>query len=256
MGIQATSSVIHLLHNFPALAELIADLITLFVNKYNSPQMVSHVLREIGRIDTVILSRDSSGAKGVTTFLDILSDKLPKVVLSHLSLLMPHLDGESYIIRNGVVKTITNLIQKAFQDEQKDEKDEIKDKSSENKVNDDDMDESVGSDLDQNNFLYRKDKKLKSREALLNVLRERVHDITSFTRSKVLQGWIQLAKAKSIPLHYQSIVVQIAVDRLRDKACQVRKYAIVLLITLLNYNPFSPNLSIEPFKRQLEERAL
>ena len=55
----------------------------------------------------------------------------------------------------------------------------------------------------------------KSMGMLLDLLQERAFDVSSFTRSKVMQTYIQLAKAKAIPSEHLSSVVSLAADRLQ-----------------------------------------
>ncbi len=46
-------------------------------------------------------------------------------------------------------------------------------------------------------------------------------------------------------------VVQLATERLRDKAVQVRKNAVHLLTALMQYNPFAPSLRLAAFIKKL-----
>lgn len=68
------------------------------------------VTREIGRKDPHDLAMDSSGTKSYATFLVDLCHSCPSDVLSCVSVLLPHLNGESYTFRNGVLGVIGELL--------------------------------------------------------------------------------------------------------------------------------------------------
>lgn len=116
------------------------------------------------------VAQDSSGAKSVSTFIAETAEKVPKTILPSISLLLMHLDSEvshicsffnttlfifmlqSYTMRNGIVQVIGFLICKAFVGEEHAEKGD-------------------------------------TRDSLLNILLERLRDVSSWTRSKTLQTW-------------------------------------------------------------------
>jgi condensin complex subunit 1 len=90
-----------------------------------------------------------------------------------------------------------------------------------------------------------------TRDSLLSILEERVHDVHAFTRSKVLQTWQSLVEAKAVPLAFLPSVTKSAVSRLDDKSANVRRNALALLRTLLQYNPYSGDLRVTEFQRSL-----
>ena len=59
------------------------------------------VCREIGRIDSRDLSRDSSGARAYSVFLVELAEKVPRVMMPNISVLLALLDGEVSVF-NGL----------------------------------------------------------------------------------------------------------------------------------------------------------
>ena len=87
------------------------------------------------------------------------------------------------------------------------------------------------------------------RDSMLDMIVERTHDVNAFTRAAVLKVWSSLLESKSIPHKRVGAVAEIAVDRLFDKTAAVRKAAVCLLTTLLDYNPFSSTLDINQFKK-------
>ena len=50
--------------------------------------------REIGRMDSADLSRDTSGTRAYTQFLVEMTENNPAAVLPNISLVLCHLDGE------------------------------------------------------------------------------------------------------------------------------------------------------------------
>jgi hypothetical protein len=136
---------------------------------------------------------------------------------------------------------------------------------------------------------------IQSRNKIYEILLARSHDVNSFTRSKVLQTWIELARyhrhptacrcsilhlpscsfalyllpyhallnvcdirhdicrSKTISVDRMASVVHVAIDRLTDKNAAPRKYAVELLATLLQFNPFGPNLHIDAYHTHLQQ---
>ena len=94
---------------------------------------------------------------------------------------------------------------------------------------------------------------IRVRDRMLDLLIERTHDMSPFTRAVVLKVWISLVESNSIPVKRFASVAEIGFDRLMDKTGIVRKSAIALLSSLIECNPFAGELNIDTFKlRQLE----
>ncbi len=91
-----------------------------------------------------------------------------------------------------------------------------------------------------------------TRDALLDVLQERVRDVHAFTRAAVLRAWLHLCEAKALPLERYHAVTAIVIDRLQDKSAITRKAAVQLVTALLERNPFGTSLNPAVFKQQLE----
>lgn len=76
-------------------------------------QFVSEFVREIARLSSDDLARDVTAAKGCSSFISELSERMPEVFRSNLALVLSQLDGDSYTMRNGVVHVIGTLIRVA-----------------------------------------------------------------------------------------------------------------------------------------------
>lgn len=275
--VRASTALMHLLHNFEHVPLPVAALLKLCTEQYNMHRLVASVIQEIGRLEVKFLAKDNTGAKNIALFLEEIASSLPGTVLRYVHVLLPHLDGESYLIRNGVVRLLGQVIEKAFandisassssssssrdssskkkqnkkkdqhegEGEDEEEQEEVhSDKENEGAGNVQDKDSDDEEDLDESRG---KESLKKSRDELFDILLERANDVTSFTRSKVLQQFQHLTEAKCIPLARVSQVAHLALDRLQDKAVQVRKNAIQLLIAMLEYNNFGASLSLDPF---------
>lgn len=110
--VPVTSTILNLLHKHEHLSVYLAELVALAEEKYHNSNLPVAVLREIGHINSDDFKRDNSGADSVSSFLVAMAERLPKLMTVNLSIITPHLDGESYKIRNGIVQVIGTLIVK------------------------------------------------------------------------------------------------------------------------------------------------
>ncbi|XP_031473605.1 condensin-1 complex subunit CAP-D2 [Nymphaea colorata] len=225
---QSAASILHMIHKFDFLPTHMADLVGWAEHKYSDGSLAVALIREISRMNPKEYSRDTSGADNVGRFLTELADRLPKLVATNVGMLVPHFGGESYKIRNGLIGVLGKLIAKAFKD----------------------------VDGDPTGVALR----LRGKQAMLEIMLERCKDISAYTRSKVLQVWADLCEEHAVPIGLWNEVAEVAVGRLEDKSALVRKSALNLLITMLQHNPFGPQLrtasfegTLEKYKKRLQE---
>ncbi|CAN6444040.1 unnamed protein product [Victoria cruziana] len=225
---QSAASIMHMIHKFDFLPTHMADLVRWAEHKYSDGSLAVGLIREISRMNPKDYARDASGADNVGRFLTELADRLPKLVATNVGMLVPHFGGESYKIRNGLIGVFGKLIAKAFKD-----------------VNGD----PAGAAL-----------RLRGKQAMLEIMLERCKDVSAYTRSKVLQVWADLCEEHAVSIGLWNEVALIAVGRLEDKSALVRKSALNLLIIMLQYNPFGPQLrtgsfegTLEKYKKRLQE---
>jgi condensin complex subunit 1 len=214
-----TTSLIHSLLKFEHTPAYLAEAVALVAMKHDDVQLATAVLREIGRMDPKELLRDSAGAKNVGAFLTELAERLPKVVARNFSVIMVHMSGEQYLLRSALVTVLGRIVARAF----------------------DEKEENAAAEQ----------ARLKSKQALLDVLLERVRDVNSFTRTRVLQTWTYLCEENQVHLGLFNRVTEIATGRLEDKASNVRRAALQLLSTLIVCNPFAPDLRVAPYESTL-----
>ncbi|XP_071110071.1 condensin complex subunit 1-like [Haliotis cracherodii] len=208
-GLGASLKVIQLLQHFEHLVSPMSLTVELFVNHYGAKSVVSEIMREIGRIDSQDLSRDTSGTRAYSLFLVELAERVPAVMLPNISVLLCHLDGDSYSMRNGVLGVLGEILQRV--------------------LSKDGLDDNMKN----------------ARDGFFDKLEEHIHDVHAFVRSKVLQIWLTIVNEKCLPLPRQEHLVAKVIGRLQDKSSQVRKYAIQLMTALLKCNPFAAKLPIE-----------
>ena len=228
-SLAVATCLISLLCNHEHASKSIAELMEQFVEKHANSQFVGDIIREIGKLDSDQVGNDSAAIKNVASFIVYVSQQVPKLVLQNISVIVPHLDGESYMMRNAVVQAIGFIVSNALSPNQGENNAETQD---------------LGDNAESSSS---------TRDSLLDILEERFKDVNAFTRSKTIQTWDHLCKLKLVPINRLMVVTELTVGRLQDKTAHVRKNAIQFLKTILLYNPFSGNLNLKAFTSKLEE---
>jgi len=245
------AALVDLLHSYEHMSPLVAELCSM-VSEEPTNVLAVELLREIGRLDTGAYACNSSGTdtggkasgiKNVAPFIGELAIVRPRIVLSSMSLILPHLDSEPHVLRSSIATAIGHI---AVQISKTRENDECDDEDS-------DSESSNEHTQGTKNPKLRVDNTKKTRDALLGVLTERVHDVSSFTRGAVLKAWASVTESNALPLDYFIPVTALAIDRLQDKTVMCRRSAMQLLTLLLENNPFMESLDPEPFREKLIE---
>jgi condensin complex subunit 1 len=225
-----------LINNHEHVGLPVAELLQFMQATFGKAQIAVDILQEIGRMD----KKDCPGSKFVASFLTEVSPLMPTVVLSNIALLLPHLDGESYNMRNAIVGSIGFIISSELSNKKRQERLES---SLQNKEGGSDPEEVLKANR-------------KTRDTLLNILQDRVHDVSSFVRSNVLKVWGMLVETRSVPISRWHLVTALAADRLRDRTVLVRRGAVVLLRTVLEHNPYSIDGKLSPAHYELKVKEL
>ncbi|KAL3534564.1 hypothetical protein ACH5RR_003025 [Cinchona calisaya] len=218
---QSCASILHLIHKYDFVVTHLADAVAGAEKKYSDGSLATSLVREIGRTNTKDYVKDIVGAENIGRFLVELADRLPKLISTNIGLLVPHFGGESYKIRNALVGVLGKLVAKAFND----------------------VEGEVSS----------KSIRLRTKQAMLEILLERCRDVSAYTRSRVLQVWAELCDEHSVSIGLWNEVAGVAAGRLEDKSAIVRKSALNLLIIMLQHNPFGPQLRAVSFEATLEQ---
>jgi len=211
----------HLVHKYDYVVTHMADAVAGAEKKYADGTLASSLIREVGRTNPKAYVKDTVGAENVGRFLVELADRLPKLISTNIGVLVPHFGGESYKIRNALVAVLGKLVAKAFKD--------------------------VEGDVSSRSV------RLRTKQAMLEILLERCRDVSAYTRSRVLQVWAELCEEHSVSIGLWNEVAAVAAGRLEDKSAIVRKAALNLLIMMLQHNPFGPQLRIASFQATLEQ---
>lgn len=69
----------------------------------------------------------------------------------------------------------------------------------------------------------------------------------------MLQVWAELCEEHTVSIGLWNEVAEVVAGRLEDKSAIVRKSALNLLITMLQHNPFGPQLRVVAFEATLEK---
>nr|XP_019781545.2 condensin complex subunit 1 isoform X3 [Tursiops truncatus] len=205
--LSATVKIIQMLQHFEHLASVLVAAVSLWATDYGMKSIVGEIVREIGQKCPQELSRDPSGAKGFAAFLTELAERVPATLMSSVCILLDHLDGENYMMRNAVLAAMAEMVLQVLNGDQL---------------------EAAARD---------------TRDQFLDTLQAHGHDVSSFVRSRVLQLFTRIVQQKALPLTRFQAVVALAVGRLADKSVLVCKNAIQLLASFLANNPFSCKLS-------------
>ncbi|XP_033119867.1 condensin complex subunit 1-like isoform X2 [Anneissia japonica] len=208
-----------LLQHFEHLSGPLAEAIALITTNFGVKNIVNEILREIGSMDPKDLARDNSGTRSYAAFLVELAERIPTIMLPSISVLLCHLDGESYTMRNSMLGVIGEIVLQVLS----------------------------GDTLDS--------KAKTTRDQLLDKLEDHIHDVNAFTRSKALQVWLRMCNERAIPLTRQRELLPLVIGRLQDKSSVVRKSAVQLLTALMVSNPFAAKLSVIELQDSLDKES-
>eukprot|EP00587_Corethron_hystrix_P002947 CAMPEP_0113307870 /NCGR_PEP_ID=MMETSP0010_2-20120614/6542_1 /TAXON_ID=216773 ORGANISM="Corethron hystrix, Strain 308" /NCGR_SAMPLE_ID=MMETSP0010_2 /ASSEMBLY_ACC=CAM_ASM_000155 /LENGTH=705 /DNA_ID=CAMNT_0000162811 /DNA_START=865 /DNA_END=2983 /DNA_ORIENTATION=- /assembly_acc=CAM_ASM_000155 len=235
-------ALLDLLHSHDHTAVIVAQL----CKQDKTNRLATELLREVGRINfSAVSSLDAgkaSGAKNVAPFINELASRQPDALRVNMGFILPHLDSEHYYIRSAIVQAIGFLVER-----------------NEDGINDQPSEETKGRDeheimeRDVNESEGTRGISESTRAALFDILIQRVHDVSSLTRSCVLKVWMHLAETNSIPIDRYLSITSLAIDRLQDKTVAVRRTAMKLLTILLEGNPFGGLLEPTPFDNKISE---
>ncbi|NWT03132.1 CND1 protein, partial [Mionectes macconnelli] len=215
----ATLKITQMLQHFEHVAPVFAQAVSLWVEEYGLKSLVGELLREIGQKCPQDLAREASGVKGYSTFITELAGQIPALVLSNMSVLLHHLDGESYMMRNAILAAMAEALIQV--------------------LNGNELEEAARG----------------TRDEFLSMLQAHMCDVHSFVRSRVLQLFTRIVQHKALPLTQFQSVVSLAVGRLNDKSVIVVKNAIQLLAAFLSNNPFSCKLSCADLEKPLKKEV-
>ncbi|KAH9529690.1 Ncapd2p [Dermatophagoides farinae] len=201
-GINYCMKIIEMLQSKESSSGILSDLVAYNIKRLPHLFIVHDIVEQIKSMDINILSKDNSAPRALSTFLIELGKKCTDIMFKHISDLFDFLEQDSYWLRNATLEIIATIIINKF-------------------------------------ALPTVFKDVHIKNKLLDKLEEHIHDITSYTRSRVLQLWCQLAEHGAIPIERLLSVIDLIIGRLDDKSCFVRKNAIHFLTIMLKENTFN-----------------
>ena len=231
------AALVDLLHSYEHVAALVAELCTM-VDEVPTNRLAVELMREIGRMDmsgpangggdaavsaaAAAAGGKASGVRNVAPFLPELASRRPRLVLSQISLILPHLDCEPYQLRSAIVAAVGNILTQVGQADGSEEEQQPpqQDGDMDGTSSEDGSEGAAGAEAP-----HHMSNLGRGRSALLDILTERVRDSSSFTRVAVLKAWATVVEADCLPLERFLPVTALAIGRLQDKTVMVRRSA-------------------------------
>ncbi|PFH48881.1 hypothetical protein AMATHDRAFT_64397 [Amanita thiersii Skay4041] len=194
------------------LSEPMAECLSVLVKEFDHAQLGDEILREIAGKDfssadkNARAAQDSKGPRSIARFLVKFAELSPRSILKQLSLLLGQLDSESWPIRTSLVEVVGYLITELAAP-------------------------VTSTDTDARQVQ-------KQIANLYDLLLERMLDVSSYVRTKVLSVLSKLCDLKVKFPKQRLAITRAAVTALEDKAATVRKNAAALLVKLLLTHPY------------------
>ncbi|KAJ8904992.1 hypothetical protein NDN08_001504 [Rhodosorus marinus] len=171
-------------------------------------------------VDTMVgmedreMGKDGTAGKNLGSFLAQTGNKIPKFISSYMQKLVSMFERESYQTRNGMVESVGHLIRHEYAEAKA---------------------ENVNAET--------KSQRLEIISALFSAIMIRTKDVNAFARSRVLQVLCGLVEDECVQAVHFVEITKLGLLHMHDKAAAVRKSSLVLLMRMLEFNPFSPQLS-------------
>ena len=220
------AGLLDLMHNQEHMAAITAELCSLSSSlTSSSDRLAVELLREYGRLDgsgTELVRGAGSGTKHVAPFVLELASRKPRWVLQQASHILVHFQSESYSFRSALVTAIGHILEYLHRESKNENGDVIPPPPSLTSTMEDVDVSSVATTTTTAPPLDIQ----KARTTLLDLLSQRIYDVSSYTRSTALKAWINLVAAGALPKERVLAVTKMAMDRLHDKTVMVRKQAL------------------------------
>ncbi|EJU02276.1 hypothetical protein DACRYDRAFT_94650 [Dacryopinax primogenitus] len=200
-GFSAQTSIMQNLQYFEHLSEPMAEVLAVLAKDFDHAQLSEEILREIAAKS--FSAQDTKGPRSFGRFLTRITELLPRIVLKQISLLLTHLDSESYPMRMSIIEILGTLIKEL----------------------------SLSEEGEQ-------DAREKQIEKLFELLNERFMDLNSWVRAKVITTLTKLCDLPTKFPKQRQQITELTIAALEDKSSSVRRYAIALITRLILTHPF------------------
>ncbi|KAL4254139.1 Condensin complex subunit 1 [Abortiporus biennis] len=195
------------LQYYEHLSEPMAECLTVLAKEFDHAQLGDEILREIA--GKSFSAQDTKGPRAFSRFLVRFAELSPRSVLKQISLLLSHLDSESYPMRMALVEVIGCLIREL----------------------------AVSNDFSPTST-HDTSQLQRQLDGLYSLLLERTMDLSSYVRTKV---FTILARLCDLPVKFPKQRLNItrnAIESLEDKSSSVRKSALVCIEKLILTHPY------------------
>ncbi|KII87644.1 hypothetical protein PLICRDRAFT_643063 [Plicaturopsis crispa FD-325 SS-3] len=203
-ALAAQITIMQSLQYYEHLSEPLAECLTVLAKEFDHSQLGDEILREIA--GKSFSAQDTKGPRAFSKFLIRYAELAPRSVLKQISLLLGHLDSESYPMRMAIVEILGCLIQEL----------------------------ALSPDLSSDN----EEQTQKQLNGLFDLLLSRTLDLSSYVRTRTLQVLARLMDLKPKFPKYRLKITRATVECLEDKASGVRKGAVALLNKLVCTHPW------------------
>ncbi|TFY76678.1 hypothetical protein EWM64_g7334 [Hericium alpestre] len=202
-ALAAQISIMQSLQYYEHLSEPMAECLTVLAKEFDHAQLGDEVLREIA--GKAFNAQDTKGPRAFSRFLVKYAECVPRAILKQISLLLAHLDSESYPMRMALVEVLGTLIRELA------------------------ISADIATDAAQTQ---------KQLVNLYDLLLSHTLDLNSYVRTKVFQV---LGRLCDLPVKFPKqrlSMTRAAVAALEDKSSGVRKAAVGLLVRLTVTHPY------------------
>lgn len=235
-----------------------------------TPMLTREFLEEVSSINEGKQGQPSSssssgataGMKHIGIFIEDLAKFNSSTMIANLPIIMKQLDSDAHQVRSSLLQALAHLVilldkslkgdTQAVEAVSKAGEEEVVDlgENGEKEGEEDASKQEEDGEKGKENALGGKMMTPRLRDTILDVIVERTHDVSPYTRAAVLRVWHSLLLANAVPVRRLGNVSEIAYDRLFDKAQAVRKNALALVTAVLEHNPYGGNLDNLQYQRQ------
>ncbi|KAI0816821.1 non-SMC mitotic condensation complex subunit 1-domain-containing protein [Trametes gibbosa] len=241
-ALAAQISIMQSLQYYEHLSEPMAECLNILARDFDHPQLGDDILREIA--GKTFSAQDTKGPRAFSRFLVRYAELAPRQLLKQLSLLLAHLDSESYPMRMALVEIIGGIIRELADSPENDGLGALG--------------AAAAAGIGMGPAGGDRAKQLKQINGLYELLLERTLDLSSYVRVKVLSTLSRLCDGTAKFPQQRLAMARAAVDALEDKASGVRKAAVSLLVKLIlthPYNLYGGYLSETDWKEKYEQET-
>eukprot|EP01134_Creolimax_fragrantissima_P003004 CFRG3004T1 len=182
-------------------------------DKHVGNNVISEIVREMSRAEPAKLQSDTQGTKNISDFLREMSNTVPEAMFSTISVILPHLDGESSTMRSAILHVISRILALYLVKPAENDSDIVKSTT-------------------------------KARDEFLVIFLERLHDTNAIVRKRCIELWMYLVDMKAIPLSFWTDCVNGMLERCADKSKSVRQVALKGLGCCIENNPYGDKLQL------------